>query len=184
MLWAASLFTPVVFRRLAHFVVRLKIMLSHQTAAYRDEVVKQLHDDILSYGWLRQIAETQFGIPTNASSQREILDVFVSLIDSGSVVIGEARNEDGMVLIHSWSERGESLMTRIETVLEEASEEDRNWVFWLQLRSDYEKNEDKPNNKGYKRALQRTRRGRRGCNRCVPWAGSLSLGRWVKEFTL
>jgi hypothetical protein len=26
-------------------------------------------------------------------------------------------------------------------------------------------------------ALQRTRRGRRGCNRCVPRAGSLSLGR-------
>ena len=26
-------------------------------------------------------------------------------------------------------------------------------------------------------ALQRTRRGRRGCNRCVPGAGSLSLGR-------
>ena len=26
-------------------------------------------------------------------------------------------------------------------------------------------------------ALQRTRRGRRGCNRCVPSAGSLSLGR-------
>jgi len=25
-------------------------------------------------------------------------------------------------------------------------------------------------------ALQRTRRGRRGCNRCVPCAGSLSLG--------
>ncbi len=25
-------------------------------------------------------------------------------------------------------------------------------------------------------ALQRTRRVRRGCNRCVPWAGSLSLG--------
>jgi len=28
-------------------------------------------------------------------------------------------------------------------------------------------------------ALQRTRRERRGCNRCVPWAGSLSLGRSV-----
>jgi hypothetical protein len=29
-------------------------------------------------------------------------------------------------------------------------------------------------------ALQRTRRGRRGCNRCVPCAGSLSLGRSMK----
>jgi hypothetical protein len=29
-------------------------------------------------------------------------------------------------------------------------------------------------------ALQRTRRERRGCNRCVPYAGSLSLGRSVK----
>ena len=27
-------------------------------------------------------------------------------------------------------------------------------------------------------ALLRTRRERRGCNRCVPWAGSLSLGRY------
>jgi hypothetical protein len=26
-------------------------------------------------------------------------------------------------------------------------------------------------------ALQRTRRERCGCNRCVPWAGLLSLGR-------
>src|SRR5262249_14801922 len=30
-------------------------------------------------------------------------------------------------------------------------------------------------------ALQRTRRGRRGCNRCVPCAGSLSLGRWAES---
>ncbi len=28
-------------------------------------------------------------------------------------------------------------------------------------------------------ALQRTRRERRGCNRRVPWAGSLSLGRYA-----
>jgi hypothetical protein len=28
-------------------------------------------------------------------------------------------------------------------------------------------------------ALQRTRRERRGCHRCVPCAGSLSLGRWT-----
>ena len=28
-------------------------------------------------------------------------------------------------------------------------------------------------------ALQRTRRERRGCSRCVPSAGSLSLGRWT-----
>ena len=27
--------------------------------------------------------------------------------------------------------------------------------------------------------LQRTRRERRGCNRCVPCAGSLSFGRWA-----
>jgi hypothetical protein len=30
---------------------------------------------------------------------------------------------------------------------------------------------------GANQALQRTRRERRGCNRCVPCAGSLSLGR-------
>jgi hypothetical protein len=30
-------------------------------------------------------------------------------------------------------------------------------------------------------ALQRTRRGRRGCKRCVPCAGSLSLGLWGKN---
>ena len=29
-------------------------------------------------------------------------------------------------------------------------------------------------------SLQRTRRERRGCNRGVPWAGSLSLGRSAK----
>ena len=29
----------------------------------------------------------------------------------------------------------------------------------------------------FNHALQRTRRERRGCNRCVPCAGSLSLGR-------
>ncbi len=30
-------------------------------------------------------------------------------------------------------------------------------------------------------ALQQTRRERRGCNRCVPWAGSLSLDRWATQ---
>src|SRR5215213_4200455 len=33
------------------------------------------------------------------------------------------------------------------------------------------------------RACSETRRERRGCHHCVPWAGSLSLGRWTRPFT-
>jgi hypothetical protein len=50
------------------------------------------------------------------------------------------------------------------------SELPRNARRWKRLMG--ELRATRPNN-----ALQRTRRGRRGCNRCVPCAGSLSLGR-------
>jgi hypothetical protein len=36
---------------------------------------------------------------------------------------------------------------------------------------------DKPTAETPNHALQRTRPSRRGCNRSVPWTGSLSLGR-------
>src|SRR5450432_3247724 len=101
--------------------------------AFRDEVIRQLEDDILSFGWLRQMAELDFGHPAGANSREAVFDLVCSLVDSGLAVVGDAKNEGKKILIYPWCERGEALKEKMARELDEASSKDQNWVFWLQL---------------------------------------------------
>lgn len=101
--------------------------------------MSQLGSDILSYGWLRQMVETGTRLPVEVSGRQVVLDVIISLVDSGIAVVGEVRNENEMVLIHSWTERGEALRAKLESAIDEAPRGDEEWGFWLQLKMHYEK---------------------------------------------
>jgi hypothetical protein len=104
---------------------------------FREEALRQLGDDILSFGWLRQIAERYFRHQVGAESRLAVFDLVQDLVESGIVVVGSARNNGSIVLIDPWHEKGEALRTRLEREVEAASPGDQDWVFWLQLAKHY-----------------------------------------------
>lgn len=103
-------------------------------SALRDEVVRQLDFDVLSYGWLLQIAKTVTGFPEETTLRQAVLDTIIHLVDCNIAVVGEARKENNMVVIHAWADRGESLREKLEISLVQTTPENRDWVFWLQLK--------------------------------------------------
>ncbi len=106
-------------------------MVSRDTL--RDEVIRQLEGDILSFGWLRQMAELEFGHPAGNASRIAVFDLVSALVDSGVAVVGDAKNDGKMVLVYPWCELGEALKERMRGAVDAASSEDQDWVFCLQL---------------------------------------------------
>lgn len=105
--------------------------------AFREAAVSQLEGDILSFGWLRQMAELDFGYPAGAESVRAVFDVVQALVESGVSVVGNARNDGERVVIQPWPERNEALRMKLTRTVDAASSEDRDWVFWIQLVKHY-----------------------------------------------
>lgn len=105
--------------------------------AFYEATVKQLESDILSFGWLRQMAERDFGYPAGPESVRAVFDMVQTLVDSGVSVVGYARNNGERVVIQSWPERSEALREKLTRTVDAAIPEDRDWVFWIQLVKHY-----------------------------------------------
>lgn len=101
--------------------------------AFRDEVISQLEGDILSFGWLRQMAELEFGHAAGGDSRRAVFDLACTLADSGIAVVGDAKSDGKIVLISAWCQRGEALKEKMAGKVDGAPPEDRDWAFWLQL---------------------------------------------------
>lgn len=110
-------------------------MISSHT--FRDEVELQLEVDILNFGWLRQIAERDYGHKVGAESNRAVFDLVQALVGLGIALVGSARNDGERVLIHPWHERGEALREKLGREVNGASPKDRDWVFCLQLAKHY-----------------------------------------------
>jgi len=99
-------------------------MSAHQKL--ETEILSQLEDDILSFGWLRQLAAPDL-------KEEAVFDAAVTLVDSGIVVIGDAKSERGMVIIEKWRETGDDLKGKMRHRVDSASDLDRYSCFWLQL---------------------------------------------------
>ncbi len=111
--------------------------------SFRDAVLEQLESDILYFAWLKQMAEHQFGFTGGAESQNAVLDLILNLVGANICVVGDAKEEDSLVVIHAWEERGARLRERLEQSLELLPPEDRSYVFWLQLSTHHQR--EKPN---------------------------------------
>jgi hypothetical protein len=96
-----------------------------------------LEGDVLSYGWLRQMAELNFGSLAGSERDRMVFDLVCDLIEAGVAVVGDAQNDGKMLLIHPWPERSAPLRERLERAVAEASPGDQDWAFWLQLTEHY-----------------------------------------------
>lgn len=107
---------------------------------FRDEVLNHLDDDILSFGWLRQMAERDFGYPI-AASRRAVIEMVFDLVQARIAVVGSAQSRGGMVIIQPWSEKGEALIEKMNQELDAVPPEECDWVFWLQLLEHYNGNE-------------------------------------------
>jgi hypothetical protein len=90
------------------------------------EILNQLEGDILSFGWLRQLA-------ANNLNEDAVFDAAVALVDSGLVVVGDARSDQGVVIVGKWNEIGRDLKDKMRRRVSSAPESDRDFCFWLQL---------------------------------------------------
>ena len=104
--------------------------------SFRDEALRQLQNDILSVGWLRQMAELDFAYGTD-ESLGAVFDLVVALVDSGVAVVGCARSNGKMVLIEPWEEKGQALKEKMNKEVDTAPPIDKDFAFWLQLTKHY-----------------------------------------------
>jgi hypothetical protein len=97
------------------------------------EIKDQLQDDILNFGWLCQIVRLKNPHHTEADRIGAVVDAVIGLHQDGTIIVGRARETDGTVLIDPWPERNHELRARIESAIDNATEEERDFCFWIQL---------------------------------------------------
>jgi len=97
------------------------------------EIEMQLDDDLLYFGWLLQIVQTQNPDSTELERIASVLDAVMYLHQRKTVVVGDAIQTAGMVCIRPWPESDERLRAKLELTINDASAGDRNFCFWIQL---------------------------------------------------
>lgn len=93
----------------------------------------QLQEDILYFGWLCQIVRLANPHFSDAEKVRTVVDAVTQLCEDGTIIVGGAREADGMVLIDPWPERDSELRAKIASAIHNASERDQSFCFWIQL---------------------------------------------------
>ncbi|MEZ6093257.1 MAG: hypothetical protein R3C03_03320 [Pirellulaceae bacterium] len=103
-----------------------------------NEVRSQLNDDILSFGWMCQIARLQNPLLSEQDSTDAVIDCLMGLHKDGLLVIGTAFQKNGMVLIDAWMQAGEELRKRMTSeIAKHIDSTDRDFCFWAQLSDDH-----------------------------------------------
>ena len=104
--------------------------VDHQLAA---EITDQLEDDILHFTWMVQIARLQNLERAESDNISVVLDSVTALHGQGIIVVGNARDANGMMLIDPWPETAQDLRTRMASAIEQSDGDDRDFCFWIQL---------------------------------------------------
>ncbi len=97
------------------------------------EIEKQLRHDILHFGWIRHIASLQHPDYDAARCVEFVTDAVVYLHEKQVIVIGDAHETDGVVLIRPWRESESALRRKIQSAVSESSPKDRDFCFWIQM---------------------------------------------------
>ena len=103
------------------------------------EIESQLDDDILYFAWLCQIVRIQNPAYTETRCVESVLDAVMHLIQSQTIVMGDAREIDGRVRIQPWPESNQELRTRMESAIADSTDRDRDFCFWIQLTKHFAK---------------------------------------------
>jgi hypothetical protein len=110
--------------------IQLLVTVYHQLAT---EIKDQLNDDILYFGWMVQIARLQNPDRTESDNVNAVLDSVSDLHREGKIVVGNAHNQNDMVLIEPWPETAQGLRTRMVSAIDTSDVDDRAFCFWIQL---------------------------------------------------
>jgi len=99
-----------------------------------EEIRNQLQHDILSYGWLRQIARQYHPLGTSTEISALVRDAVQDLASKGDINLGIAKEMNDRAVIVPWSvEMKESLAKLEETISATNPEEDAEdgYAFWI-----------------------------------------------------
>ena|GEM_PF-4462036 len=95
------------------------------------EIQFQLNEDILSFGWMVQIARLQNPGGVDADWVNAVDDAIVLLAAGDEIVVGNTKILDGRVHIEPWPEKGQELRDRLARSRESAVGLDRDFCFWV-----------------------------------------------------
>ena len=103
-----------------------------------DEIKLQLEDDILSFGWLRQLANTQNSERPESECVDAVISTVLKLHSDRQIVIGNAYESDNTVLVSSWTETNDVLAAKMrsETIRLDGTD-DQQFCFWIQSIVDF-----------------------------------------------
>ena len=101
------------------------------------EIKSQLADDILHYGWLYQIVRAECPAQSDEQCVESVLDGIMLLHQSGLIVVGNAREVDGKVVVQPWQESNHELRVRLASTIAASAEMDRDFCFWIQLKEHF-----------------------------------------------
>ena len=71
------------------------------------EITDQLDDDILHFAWMVQISRLQNPDRPASDNIRAVIDAVAELHGQAKIVVGNAHDANGMVLIDAWTEKGQ-----------------------------------------------------------------------------
>jgi len=97
-----------------------------------DEIIDQLDDDIHHFAWMVQISRLQNPDRSDSDNIRAVIDSVMELHSQAKIVVGNARDANGIVLIDPWPEIGQELRLRIASALAESDGKERDFCFWIQ----------------------------------------------------
>ena len=96
------------------------------------EIRDQLDDDILHFAWMVQISGIQNPDRSEKGNIRAVINFVTKLHGQGEIVVGCARDANGIVLIDPWPQMGQELRRRLVSTIEESDHKDRDFCFWIQ----------------------------------------------------
>jgi hypothetical protein len=128
--WSASFAYP---RSLSRSVSHNAESQDQAMKQFVREIESQLQDDILNFAWLQQLVGQQNPSFTDAECVVAVVDLVAKLHNDGKIVVGDARETNGMVLIDAWPESNHNLRDRIKSVITESNDDVRDFCFWIQL---------------------------------------------------
>ncbi len=102
-----------------------------------EAILSDIADDILHFGWLRQIVRDAYPRLKVADVSDIVVAAVKELERCHVIVVGDAREIDGKVQILTWNVSGDELEKRMRFVIDKAENAvGSSFCFWIQSSSD------------------------------------------------
>ena len=104
------------------------------------EIIEQLEGDIIYHAWLMQAIKRERS--NGISARLRLMELLKELLKSGQVEIGETRLiNSGYVEFIAWKGTIEERITRAVSAVDQASNSDKDFAYWICLRHNVDRYE-------------------------------------------